>query len=395
MAKKKKAIKTNTTKKPRFQKMKWFFSNRQTQTIFGMFFVLFAIFIFVAFASFLFSWEIDQSEISEFSNRTSNVDNLLGKIGNSLSEFFMRRGFGIAVFVFPILLFLTGIYVLLHIKLKKIRKSWGWGILGMIWFSISFGFITKEGSLLSGVVGYELNIYLKPFLGKIGILLLLAFTLFTYLAIRFKLNANHIISLFKKKENNTLSDVIVEDETNIISNFSEPEIKEETKEKNKTDFELSVDNLQPTISNYLGKESEKIEKSEDKDIILDIQLKPTSKDEIVDEITIDVEKIIEEKSESKNLSDKLVEDFGEFDPKLELANFKFPTLNLLRDFNESIAVDQEELEANKNKIVETLNNYKIGIAKIKATVRSEEHTSELQSQAYLVCRLLLEKKKKT
>src|SRR2546423_11219943 len=28
------------------------------------------------------------------------------------------------------------------------------------------------------------------------------------------------------------------------------------------------------------------------------------------------------------------------------------------------------------------------------TVRSEEHTSELQSLAYLVCRLLLEKKKK-
>ena len=30
----------------------------------------------------------------------------------------------------------------------------------------------------------------------------------------------------------------------------------------------------------------------------------------------------------------------------------------------------------------------------EAADRSEEHTSELQSQAYLVCRLLLEKKKK-
>ena len=32
---------------------------------------------------------------------------------------------------------------------------------------------------------------------------------------------------------------------------------------------------------------------------------------------------------------------------------------------------------------------------MKPKWRSEEHTSELQSQAYLVCRLLLEKKKKT
>ena len=31
---------------------------------------------------------------------------------------------------------------------------------------------------------------------------------------------------------------------------------------------------------------------------------------------------------------------------------------------------------------------------IEFATRSEEHTSELQSQAYLVCRLLLEKKKK-
>ena len=94
----------------------------------------------------------------------------------------------------------------------------------------------------------------------------------------------------------------------------------------------------------------------------------TKKTEEGDDVAIDVEKIKEEKSVAENLSDKLVKDFGEFDPKLELGNYKFPTLNLLKDYNETISVDQEELEANKNRIVETLNNYKIGIAKIKATV---------------------------
>jgi S-DNA-T family DNA segregation ATPase FtsK/SpoIIIE len=71
----------------------------------------------------------------------------------------------------------------------------------------------------------------------------------------------------------------------------------------------------------------------------------------------------------ENLSNKLVEDFGEFDPTLELANYKFPPLDLLRDYdNENIKIDQDELELNKNKIVDTLSNYKIGIASIKATI---------------------------
>src|SRR2546423_9337128 len=36
---------------------------------------------------------------------------------------------------------------------------------------------------------------------------------------------------------------------------------------------------------------------------------------------------------------------------------------------------------------------RVVIASLPAALRSEEHTSELQSLAYLVCRLLLEKKK--
>ena len=86
-------------------------------------------------------------------------------------------------------------------------------------------------------------------------------------------------------------------------------------------------------------------------------------------VEIQVEKTFEEDQLVENLSDKLVEDFGEFDPTLELANYKFPPLDLLRDYdNENIKIDQEELELNKNKIVDTLSNYKIGIASIKATI---------------------------
>jgi S-DNA-T family DNA segregation ATPase FtsK/SpoIIIE len=360
MAKKKKTTQSKP-KTPRFQKTKSFFGNKQTKTIFGLFFSIFGIFLLVAFTSFLFNWQVDQSELTEFSDKKANVSNLLGKIGHYLSDVFIFKGFGIASFLIPVLLFVSGMYLLLQVSLKQVRKPWGWGILGLIWVSILFAFSTDNGSLLSGTIGYELNNYLQAFLGSTGVLLLLIFTLLSYLAIRFKLSAQHIAPLFKEKEKVQAE---IEVKNSEINDAAETIIKKELsfETNGKSDFELSVENLQPTIKNYLGNEKE--------DILLDI--KPdetnTSKPDQTEEVTIDVEKIIEEKHESENLSDKLVKDFGEFDPTLDLGNYKFPTLNLLREFNESISIDQEELEVNKNRIVETLSNYKIGISKIKATV---------------------------
>ncbi|MCK5814513.1 MAG: DNA translocase FtsK 4TM domain-containing protein [Flavobacteriaceae bacterium] len=367
MAKKKKATKPTPPKEPRFEKLKKFFSNRQTQTITGLFLMVFSLFLFIAFISYLFTWKIDQSEINQFSNKSAEVQNLLGKIGHSLSATFINDGFGIAVFVLPVLIFTSGLYILLQVSLKKLGQPWAWGILGMTWFSIFFGFLTGENLLFSGVVGYELNLYLEPFFGRIGIFLLLIFTLLTYLAIRFKLNTSHFSSLFKKKTSSSTENF----ETSSTPNIEEklPPSKDFDKtEKEKKDststFDLSLEDQKPTISNYLGK------KTESKNLPLTVEntVEPEKPKEEKEDITIEVETAKEEKSESENLSDRLIADFGEFDPTLELSQFKFPTLNLLREFDENITVDQEELEANKNKIVETLNNYKIGIAKIKATV---------------------------
>ena len=105
------------------------------------------------------------------------------------------------------------------------------------------------------------------------------------------------------------------------------------------------------------------------------ELEPILKTDIVTEkeVEINVAETKEEEHSLENLSNQLVKDFGEFDPTLELGNFKFPTFNLLKQYNESISVDPEELEANKDKIVETLKNYKIGIAEIKATVGPYNH----------------------
>ena len=92
-------------------------------------------------------------------------------------------------------------------------------------------------------------------------------------------------------------------------------------------------------------------------------------DKDTSELEIQVEKLVEEKSTNNNLANNLVDDFGEFDPKLDLSKFKFPDLNLLKQYNSGqITIDKQELDENKNKIVETLNNYNISISNIKATI---------------------------
>ncbi len=340
MAKKKKTI-TKTERKPRFQKIKSFFGNRQTQTILGSFAVLFAVFLIISFFSYFFNWQEDQSQLANFSDKNTSVKNLLGKIGATISHFFIYDGFGISSIYIPFLLFFSGIAIFLKGSLKSVRKYWGWGILAMIWLSVAIGFVSSNNQLLPGIIGYELNSYLQQFLGKTGLLLVLLFLLISYLVIRFKLTPEKIKSIFPvKKAVKTSNETTTSEE---VKKSIEPIKSTETKEIFTADFDIPIENKKPSSEN----------------------LKSTERGEIV---KIDVEKIVEESHVEENMSSKLVKDFGEFDPTLELGNYTFPTLNLLKDYDESISIDQEELESHKNRIVETLNNYNIGIAIIKATV---------------------------
>ncbi len=135
---------------------------------------MFALFLVISLFPTLFNWQDDQSQLVNFTDKNVTVKNLLGKIGASISHFFIYDGFGIASLYFPVLLFFSVVFLFLKGSLIKVRKSWGWGILGMIWFSISFGFLAEKINLLAGVVGFELNNYLQQFLGKTGLILSVA-----------------------------------------------------------------------------------------------------------------------------------------------------------------------------------------------------------------------------
>lgn len=328
------------------QGFKAFFKSRQTHIIFGSFLLIISVFLGLAIISYFSNWKYDQSTIDEFLNKSVVAQNLLGKIGAVVAHFLVYKGFGIASIYLPILLFLLGFCFLFNIKLKHISKPWFWGLLAMVWFSIFFGFVLPQFDILGGVVGFEISTLLKTYLGPMGLVLALGFCAFIYLVIRFNLTPELILNLFKsdKKEPIVLEQEPIafkEEIPNIIdlNNPIEPQITEEVEDE--------VD-LEDNIFNKMA-----LDRALTKDF----------------DVKIEIEKPLEEDTISENLSDKILKDFGEFDPKLELSNYKFPSLDLLQEYkNENITINQEELEVNKNKIVETLNNYKIGIASIKATI---------------------------
>ena len=381
MAKKtKKSTKTTKIKKP--NPIAVFFKSRQTQTILGSFLILFALFLLVAFISFFFSWQEDQSILSELGDKSIKSKNLLGKIGASLGDFFIYKGFGLGAFVLPYLFFKSGLFWLFRTNLAKLVISWNWGLFAMLWLSLTFGFFATSEKILSGVIGFQLNEYLQTFTGKTGLGIILLFLFFAYLTLRFKVTPELIINKLKskKKEETPITEPIAEESPKEEAKSEEIILEEKDEEpvKEKSNFELSVENLQPTIKNHSAVSTSSSSTTEEDitheghDIDLEPVLKTTTEEKVEeskeDEVQIAVEKVEEEQSVTENLSEKLVKDFGEFDPTLELGNFRFPTLNLLKEYNESISIDPEELEQNKNRIVETLKNYKIGIAQIKATV---------------------------
>jgi len=352
MAKKK--TKATKATKPKLKAPSFKLSNQQ-KLVFGSFLILTGLLLFIAFVSYFFTGQNDQSTLSEFANKTVASQNWLNKTGAWVSDFFIHRGFGIASFIFAGLIFLSGIFILTNGNRSKLHKHWFWGTLIVVWLSIIFGFFSEKWSSLGGTIGFEINTYLQVYLGKIGTILLLVFGLIFYLAIRFRMTFDTIKNAFssvKKDINANLKDSQVDDETLVpLDNDLSAEA-----EDIKSAFDLTVEKNKPEET-----VTPPIKKPEPKPVAKEATEEP--------EMQIEVETVEEELSETDNLANKLVEDFGQFDPTLELSNYQFPSLDLLKKYDsEGITINQEELEENKNRIVDTLNNYKIGISNIKATI---------------------------
>ncbi len=372
MAKKKttaKKTKTKTPRKPINLKL-----SRQGQIILGSFLFFAGVVLFFSFVSYLFSWKTDQN-IIDTATRDTQAANWLSIVGAKISHFFMYKGFGIAAFFISGLLLLSGVYYFFNYTKKTLQRYWFWGILLMLWFSVFFGFFHASNDILGGMVGYEINDLLQDYTGLTGTILIMTFLAIVYAVIRLKLTPEGIRAYVQKRKT-ALSDEFsapepVEDSVASLSDETKTANSDTTDAFAKSDtsnipeksaFELNIENLQPTLNDQTSTAVEitpGVEETESE--------KPAAS---TDAVKVEVEQTVIEDEVTENLSDRLVKDFGEFDPTLELGNYKYPPISLLKDYSggQGITINQEELEENKNRIVETLNNYKIGIANIKATV---------------------------
>jgi len=342
--------------------------SKSTKIIFGSFLILFSIGLLISFISYFFNWQSDQSMMGDVLDRNRTANNWLSKFGAYISHATIYKGFGVAIISLPAMLFVTGVYLFLNLKLFKLRSLWFWGAYLILWFSLLLGFFAISNPILGGAVGFELNDFLQDYIGKLGVILVLIFMLIIYLVSRLNLTPDALSKSFSKH-----------------TKHIKDEVSEINSDKKQTADHESI--LSPSIEQEIElaanshNDSAVIDSRQDKDVEIENTFTEKTSSEVLereklvikseaeDDVEMEVE-TAEDEEETDQLSKKLVEDFGEFDPTLELANYQFPSIDLLKDYNSGrgITIDQKELEQNKNKIVDTLKNYKIEIAQIKATV---------------------------
>ena len=336
----------------------------------------------IAFISFIFSWQADQSLLNELSNREVQPQNLLSKIGAYVGNLFIYRGFGIATFIPLSLLALTALKLILDTKTKLLNK-WFWGILWMLFLSVSFGFFSSDATILSGIGGYELNAFLSDYIGHLGTALVLLAILCVYLVGRFHITPDKIKNS-------------IETGNNWIKNHKNPTFS--TSDKGKiiplTPTETPPAGEESFIPDPTGFQESEEEQAVDKKIAIythrdDIPLlhpeeehQPTEKPTTLEEEEDSDFKVEIKQEATVNPADvarRLVEDFGEFDPTLELSNYQFPTIDLLKEYKDTGVVrNDEELEENKNTIIQTLRDFKIEISRITAVIGPAVTLYEIQ-----------------
>ena len=298
------------------------------KVVFGYILLFSSLVLFTSFISYIFNWKIDQSNVDMIFDRDVEVENLLGKTGAYISHLFIYKLFGISSFILPIILFVSSYYILFNKKIFDLFGKINWLLLLLIWTTILSGYLRSYFPVQSGLVGFEVNLFLESYIGRVGILLILTFSFIISIAILFNVTPSGILdlitNLFKAKESDILNSEVDPEEDN-------------------NDVEKQNDNL----------------------IVNDTQTDNNIESE---DISIEVEEINEEEVTSKNIDFSNVNS-KKFDPTLDLRNFKNPSIDLLKEYGDgTIKIDQEELESNKNRIVDTLKNYNIGIKQIKATI---------------------------
>ena len=376
---KKKTDKETEPKKISKNRVTTFFKSETTHFVIGLISVIFSVYLLLAFISFFFTGAADQSILDnqqpgELMQTTNHVKNYAGARGAQLAEFLINECFGIAACFIILFLAVAGMKM---IKAYQFRV-WKWFMscsILLVWFSITLGFIfdgTFSDSFIypGGLHGYNVSAWLVSQIGMPGLGLLLLITallFFVYLSsetinmIRKALHPN-----FKRKKKDTAT--ATDNENNDTS------IKPKREEKKE------YSNPQPAVVDFELEQPMKVEVGSKEEEVSNTPFPFEEKQTSEPQRPMPTEANEEEEDNDEpdfTVSDDTSEEDAEYkgpalqpyNPRLDLENYKFPTLDLLNQYEDNGPnIDMEEQNANKDRIIKVLRSFGIEISSIKASV---------------------------
>ncbi|MGC4130212.1 MAG: DNA translocase FtsK 4TM domain-containing protein [Bergeyella sp.] len=348
---------------------------------FGVLFIIISFVMTGSFISYLMKWKADQSQAGTMLDKTVQSSNIFGKIGDWLGNFFIFKSIGISAFILAFLFFVIGTFTMKKNWFKP-WKTLGHSLFFICWLPIFMGAVTKGEGVLSGVYGFQIMDFLDSVIGTLGLWLVILTSIALYFVLEFNLRPGAI----KNKLNELNESTIGKIKTMMPDSDKEFEADEELEQINHDGNE--TDRKDPFISSKkiipdvdIPKDFPNVTVSSDIPVIstpnkTTFETEPNagiSLDSKTSEDSFDFKVEVAEAKDTlddiDSKSQQLVEKHGLYDHKLDLAQFKMPTIDLLKDYgNEEISVNKQELEENKNKIVGLLKNFNVGIAEIKATI---------------------------
>lgn len=339
----------------------------------GALLMLFSVFVFIASVSYLFSWRADHSILNTgmsdfvFKFQDNLPQNIMGKLGALLAHIFMYDGFGIGSFLLYPIFFIIGYNLyfnnVFRIKPKTVSKL----LVSAIWVSLVCALLLSNSlPIFSGLLGYGVFLFSKSLIGTIGMVLVLGLVTVFFLYVAFSIDV--LESLRNKKflklntdrtTGSSLDDAKIFDEDESL--FAKDNIGME-KPAEMSETEESSRDLNFTVERTSTDEEPEEKKSE-----------PTlvsEEDQEEDGLELEIEKVVEEEKIDPAIQKERYGIDEPYDPRLDLRDFQFPKVEFLKQYEEGekTEVTKEDLEKSKTMIVQTLNNYKIGIAQIKATI---------------------------
>ena len=407
--------------------LQYIFNNTITDFFLGLALIGIAIVVIIAMVSFLNTGYADQSilenlKAGEWTNTEQQFQNYCGSLGAIISYWLIAVNFGLPAFLLPCYIIMAGLQLMNAYKVNL----WKWFfclMIVMIWSSVTFakfltpimgGLIFNPGGKHGLFVVQNLENVVGP-PGLTAILLFVAIAFLTYLTsetitiIRKALNpigyiSNKVKFEITNHDNKAETNAIDEAYAHAAKGQTEeqPEEQEEYKdEEQPTVIDLDVD-PDKTFSEPASQENGQAQTDETADAAdsqenaaeeqtdAETAGKPLSFLEQQRQLRAARAKQEEEEMKAAAASEALNMDISvaasdekasgntvssaevlntPINPKEPFTRYKYPTLNLLKKYeDDGVSIDEEEQRANKNRIIEVLGNFGVQIKTIRATV---------------------------